>query len=214
MMGGFEQLYFGQNPQSTKGKDFMSARNHMFNNGPGHATIVMPIDFEASTSLKADSVFVSVNNNSEFPQVLSQARRSIPTRQTTLLRQSITDLRGSKEVEDPPLRLTSKITVASSTVSQKQEVVPQQYLEREVSLGELEKAINEINDLNNGEIPQKSQAQKMKDLIQEQSERADYLKASEKTFENEYGVKPEVERQESEFDPGNFFLTQEAIQDA
>ena len=49
----------------------MSARNHMFNNGPGHATIVMPIDFEASTSLKADSVFVSVNNNSEFPQVLS-----------------------------------------------------------------------------------------------------------------------------------------------
>ena len=38
--------------------------------GPGHATIVMPVDFGGSNSLKAESLFVSVNKNEDYPSLL------------------------------------------------------------------------------------------------------------------------------------------------
>lgn len=45
------------------------------NNGPGHATIVMPINFEGSNSLKAESVFVNLNSFGDYPQVLNASKQ-------------------------------------------------------------------------------------------------------------------------------------------
>ena len=71
LLGEFEKMYFRRNErQEVMGDpsrlsaqvpvDFLRKQRDQRN--PAQATIVMPINFEGSTSLKAESVFVSMND--------------------------------------------------------------------------------------------------------------------------------------------------------
>ena len=71
LLGEFEKMYFRKPERQEVGMGDptrMSAqvpldllRKQKDQRNPGHATIIMPINFEGSTSLKAESVFVSMN---------------------------------------------------------------------------------------------------------------------------------------------------------
>jgi hypothetical protein len=67
-------------------------------NGPNMATVVMPMHFEGSHSLKNESVFVSVANNKDFlPSIRQSHQAAIPMR-ATQVRNSVTDLRNSNSI--------------------------------------------------------------------------------------------------------------------
>jgi hypothetical protein len=78
---GYEKLFFGAAPphnlgsipNSTRGGsnqgtlDYQNLNNRgIYRDNGISAAVVMPMNFEGSNSLKAESVFVSVGNNSSF----------------------------------------------------------------------------------------------------------------------------------------------------
>lgn len=126
----FEKLYFRQpnqqrqeeyngnhsssHPQSTRGlnsqvpMDFLRRQQDLRN--PEYATIVMPINFEGSNSLKAESVFLTVNEAGKYQNINSSiVNRTFSTggvqvlHQASGLRKSTADLRGSHASNQVPL---------------------------------------------------------------------------------------------------------------
>ncbi|TNV83179.1 hypothetical protein FGO68_gene14556 [Halteria grandinella] len=208
----FERMYFrkptADNPVTTRG-GAASMKVFEFNqqstqNPPGHATILMPINFEGSNSLKAESVFVNMARpNDQLPgNSLLASKQGSLLYQQNLIRQSISDMRTSGQHQIPPptfqegvaLRQSSKITQLSNQQPAK---IPSDILDREVSLTDLQQALDEITALNIGEIPKKTEQQKTQDVIKQAMEQAEYLVESRKKF-----------------DPDSYQATIEHIEDA